>query len=145
MKTLTAWTLCAALTVASGLAFSQDPPAPESTEKRVERLEKELVAMRKLVEDLAKTSKAQSDALDAVIVYLNTQAESSKEVQKALDASETAGFVYGINPRSREILLAAWREQLTKMQAGLPEPPKEPEPVKPAPTDKLRRPVTPRD
>jgi hypothetical protein len=144
MKTFAAWTLCAVATVASGIAFSQDPPAPESTDKRVERLEKELVATRQRLEEIVKSSKLQQDALNATIQYLSAQAEGSKEVQKALDASETAGFVYGINPRSREILLQAWREQLTKMQAGLPEVPKEPEPPKPAEPDKGRRPLPPR-
>lgn len=144
MKKFAGLTLFAVAMVASGLAFSQDPPKPESTDTRFERLEKELLATRKIADSLAGRLERQEEALDATIKYMLAQAEGSKEVAKALDASETAGFVYGINPRSREILLAAWREQLAKMQAGLPEVrPETPPPVPPEP-DKGRRPLPPR-
>jgi septal ring factor EnvC (AmiA/AmiB activator) len=144
MKKFAGLTLFVVAVVASGLAFSQDPPAPESSDKKIERMEKDLVATRAQVETLSMTVQRQQEALDATIKYLLAQAEGSKQVAQALDASETAGFVYGINPRSREILLAAWREQLTKMQAGLPEVRPEPTPPTPPEPEKGRRPLPPR-
>lgn len=144
MKKFAGLTLLAVATLASGLAFSQDPAAKESTDQKIERLEKALVETRERAESLAGTIERQQQALDATIKYLLAQAEGSKEVAKALDASETAGFVYGINPRSREILLAAWRDQLTKMQAGLPEMKSAPATPKPAEPETGRRPLPPR-
>ncbi|MEZ5976220.1 MAG: hypothetical protein R3F17_00470 [Planctomycetota bacterium] len=40
---------------------------------------------------------------------LDAQSKSASELLVSLKAAEDAGFTAGINPRSREILLSAWR------------------------------------
>ena len=145
MKRIAGLTALALAMVMCGLAFSQDPPAQETTEKKLERLEKELVATRERAESLATTLARMQVALDGTLKYLAAQAEQSKHVAKALDESEAAGFTYGINPNSRMILLAAWREQLARVQAEVPQMPPEPEPPKAPDPDKwTRRPLPPR-
>lgn len=56
---------------------------------------------------------AQVTALEAWV--LAQKAESARLVA-ALAEAEAAGFTAGINPRSREILLAAWRSAAAKVQ-----------------------------
>lgn len=60
--------------------------------------------------------------------YVASLARSSESLAAALQAAEEAGFTAGINPRSRELLLAGWRAHLATQRAGLPKPP---EPVRP--------------
>ena len=59
---------------------------------------------------------------EAVEAYLANQGKAAEKLQKALDASEKAGFTYGINPESREILLSAWRAQAGMASADVPGP-----------------------
>lgn len=141
MKRIAGLTLLTLAIGISGLAFSQDPPAPESSDKKIERLEKELVATRERTESLATSLARTQLVLDDVLKYLAAQAEGAKSVAKSLDESEAAGFTWGINPDSRKILLGAWREQLARMQAGLPEPRPEPGAPKPPEADKTKRPL----
>lgn len=57
---------------------------------------------------------------EAVEAYLANQAKAAEKLNQALDASEKAGFTFGINPESREILLAAWRAQSQAVSADVP-------------------------
>src|SRR5215203_5976368 len=116
MKRLLALSLLTTVAALSGLAFSQDPVPAETTEKRIERLEKELVATRERTEALFATLTQTREQVDGLLKYIATQADASKNLARALDESELAGFTYGINPDSRKILLAGWREQLATMQ-----------------------------
>ncbi len=63
--------------------------------------------------DSALTQRVQ--ALEARVQELRgtveTQRNAAAALLKSLDASEEAGFTAGINPKSREILLGAWRAQ----------------------------------
>jgi hypothetical protein len=43
-------------------------------------------------------------------------------MESVLDESEKAGFTYGINASSRELLLSGWRDQLAAQQENLPSP-----------------------
>ena len=67
--------------------------------------------------------------LDQVESYLQAQAKSAEALTTALSASEEAGFTMGINGKSREILLEAWRAQATAATASVPGA-KAPEPKK---------------
>jgi hypothetical protein len=42
---------------------------------------------------------------------MDAQQKAAASLLTSLDAAEEAGFTSGINPRSREILLQAWRAQ----------------------------------
>lgn len=47
--------------------------------------------------------------LQTMQAQLDAQSKAASDLMLALDSSEKAGFTAGINPRSREILLSAWR------------------------------------
>lgn len=101
--------LCAlgALTAAA-LAYSS-PQAPEAgdgaheasaMEARVEALEREVAALK---------------------TFTEAQAAAGAELLDALARCEAEGFTAGINPKSREVLLAGLRAQASAMKAGADE------------------------
>ena len=51
--------------------------------------------------------------------HLQAQAVSAQAVSKALDEAVKEGFTAGINPRSREILVEAWKSQAQSAGKGL--------------------------
>ena len=118
-----------ALAIGGGLAFSQgqepkqeqakDAPKDDAA-KRMEILESDLVSTRKRCEGLAGELSETKATLAKVVRYLDAQAAGAAALHEALAASEAAGFTAGINPNSREILLAGWREQLSTMQKDVP-------------------------
>jgi len=54
--------------------------------------------------------------LGALEAWVEAQKAQAKSTVAALAEAEAAGFTAGINPRSREILLAAWRAEAAKAQ-----------------------------
>ncbi|MFT5052328.1 MAG: Tfp pilus assembly protein FimV [Chlamydiales bacterium] len=58
--------------------------------------------------------------IEAVETYLGQQATSADSLQGALQASEQAGFAYGINPESRHILLEAWHARAKAVGTNVP-------------------------
>ena len=94
--------------------------APQSDGEKIAILEKDLRSTRERAEGLAKDLKETRDLLNGVVHYLQAQAVAAQNVGARLDESEAAGFTAGINPRSREILMAAWREQIAETQKILP-------------------------
>ena len=54
--------------------------------------------------------------------YIDAQSKAAKAMVDVLDAAEKAGFTFGINPESRELLLKGWREELDTLQQGVPTP-----------------------
>lgn len=139
MKTILGVTLVA-LAIGGGLAFSQgqDPkqdPKQEQKEapkddsaKKIAVLENDLVSTRMRCEALATDLSETKATLARVVHYLDAQATSAAALAGSLDESEKAGFTAGINPSSREILLAGWREQLSAMQRDVPVLPAPPAP-----------------
>ena len=136
-----------ALAIGGGLAFSQEKdqkPEPKAEQgkdapkddgaKRMDLLESDLISTRKRCEGLAGELSETKATLAKVVRYLDAQAAGAAALHEALAASEAAGFTAGINPNSREILLAGWREQLSTQQKDVPalpatplsEPPKKP-------------------
>ena len=119
--------LVSGVALLSGLAFSQGPAQGPD---RVELLEKDLVDSRARVEALAAELAATQAKLAEVVGYLQANAASAKALGETLDASEEAGFTYGINPESRHILLRGWREHLAAVGTSVPKVP--PGPPRPA-------------
>ena len=58
--------------------------------------------------------------VQALESYAQAQAKAMGKLQGDMKASEEAGFTYGINPRSREILLAAFAELGASAQKSVP-------------------------
>lgn len=123
-----------------GLAFSQNPAAPDPAQSRIDKLEKDVAASRLRVEALSTEVADLKKELVATVTYLEEQSKAASAMAGALDESEKAGFTYGINPDSRHVLLKGWRDQLAAAQKDVPTlpagagtpPPKAPAPV-PAP------------
>lgn len=72
--------------------------------------------VEKLRADLAETRAL----LDETVEYLHQRAKDGEALSRVVDSSEQAGFTFGINPRSREVLIQGWRNDLTALQKGLP-------------------------
>ena len=104
----------------AGLAFSQNPPAKDPFDKRVEKLEKDLGEARAKLDAVTAESTETKARLAATVKYLEQQSKAAAAMAQVLDDAEKAGFTYGINPDSRTMLLRGWRDQIAASQKGLP-------------------------
>lgn len=84
---------------------------------RVAELEASIAEMRVELDE-------SNQLVQQTVEYLKAQAASAKKQLDVLERSEEAGFTFGINPVSREVLLSGWRAELNARQQGLPAPPK---------------------
>lgn len=114
-----------------GLALAQTPIVP-GTAERLDALEREVATLRTQLG----TQQAAGDELLALRKELGEtralanqlagwaggQAKGAAELAKVLDESEQKGFTYGINPDSRTVLLAGWREFVAGLQQDTPKP-----------------------
>ncbi len=103
----------------AGLSPSGAQQPARDLEARVAGLEAELVRSME-------RERALEERLVRLEQYVEGLSKSSATLVATLQASEEAGFTAGINPRSRELLLAGWREHLAVLRAGLPKPPAPP-------------------
>lgn len=115
--------LCAGAVLLALRAPAQDPPPDEQKndlEARVESLEKALAVTIQQVDALSDELAEAAALMDQTVSYLRVQARSAEEMSSTLDLAEAEGFTFGINPRSREVLLAGWRQTLADARAGVP-------------------------
>jgi len=105
----------------SASSFGQEE-AKADLEAQVQALASEVATLRTDLEGSAAR-------VDELVGYLKQNQKAAEELSSALAASEAAGFTFGINPKSREILLAGWRKQLSAMQKGLPGAPAKEDPA----------------
>jgi uncharacterized coiled-coil protein SlyX len=121
--------LCAGLAILALRATAQDPPqdggGDQTLEERVEELEKRAAADAVRIDVLTAELADVSALVDQTVRYLNEQARSAEKMAATLDTSEQEGFTYGINPRSREVLLAGWRDRLKSIGTEVPGAPEE--------------------
>lgn len=113
--------LVAACTLFVAAPALTQAPAPSKSAPATEK-DKELEELRGKLDALQQEAKLQSARIDQLTRYLEAQAKAAQAMQDTLAQSEKEGFTYGINPRSREILLNGWREQLSTLQRDLPQP-----------------------
>jgi len=92
------------LIVALATAQSPAPARPDTAA--------ELALLRERVDTLERLNRQQALTITQTTRYLEAQSKAAAALQEALARSEKEGFTFGINPRSREILLAGWRESL---------------------------------
>lgn len=115
----TTTTLSVFATACLGLATFQGTVAYDA-QAQVDALQKDVAALQKVVEAQAK------DAADARVLaeknakYAAGQAKAAAAMLETLDASEKAGFTFGINPESRVVLLSGWRDALEAAQRDVP-------------------------
>jgi len=96
----------------SASSFGQEE-AKADLEAQVQALVQEVATLRGELEE-------SSVRIDEMVGYLKQNQKAAEELSSALAASEAAGFTFGINPKSRQILLTGWRKQLSTMQKGVP-------------------------
>lgn len=92
---------------AAALAFS----SPQSPGIGGQKDSLETAAMKARLETLEKE-------VASLKAFTEAQAAAGAELVDALARSEAEGFTAGINPKSREVLLAGLRAQAKAMQAG---------------------------
>jgi len=115
----TTTTLSVLATACLGLATFQGGAANDA-EARIDALAKNVAALERVVEA------QQKDAADAKLLaekgakYAAEQAKAASAMLATLDASEKAGFTFGINPESRVLLLTGWRAALDAAQRDVP-------------------------
>ena len=97
-------TLALALACLSAGGFALHQNAAD--DHRVAMLESEVRALRMQLDETTK--------------YAQKQAVIANALQKALVTSREKGFTYGINPQSREVMLAGFAEFLEGLGANVP-------------------------
>ncbi len=104
--------LVAALFIgASAFSYAQDDAA--SLTQEVAALREDVAALRAELDEA-------NALLDSTLAYLDRRSKSAAQMAGVLSASEEAGFTFGINPRSRQLLLEGWRKELSDRQKDLP-------------------------
>ena len=96
------------------------------TEARLAAAEKDVADLKAKFAEHEKAVGESRALAEKTAKYLSEQAKAAAQMQDVLDASEKAGFTFGINPDSRILLLAGWRESLAAAQKDLPLPPAPP-------------------
>ncbi|MAE47042.1 MAG: hypothetical protein CMJ86_09145 [Planctomycetes bacterium] len=79
-----------------------------------------LAALERTIAAQTKTIAASEARLTRLEKYLSAQAAAESAFVEATQAARKAGFVAGINPASREILISAWAARATARNTGLP-------------------------
>ena len=98
-----------------------DTPTAETTAAAAD-----LTAKGKLLEVELQLGIVAADAaqqrvlVDETVAYIGRQAMQAESMVDVLQVSEDEGFTAGINPRSREVLLAGFRSLLAEAQAHVP-------------------------
>jgi hypothetical protein len=95
-----------------GLATWQSGNASDA-DARLATLAKDCATLQK---DLAETR----TLVEKTARYAAEQARAASAMAEVLDASEKAGFTFGINPESRIVLLQGWRDALAAAQRDVP-------------------------
>ncbi len=98
--------------------LAQDEKPQEGTQT----LEERVLQLENTLSDLKMKNEDAEKRLEEVVRYLEKQARAGEQLLASLDESERLGFTPGINFRSREVLLAAWRAYWGEEQIGVPKP-----------------------
>lgn len=111
----------AALAVGTTQGASARPtqtPAEEIAElqRQLARLQGEVNLLK---QNVATASEAEAE-VQQVVAYLRAQAQAAAGLQRVLAESEAKGFTFGINPESREVLLAGFDAFAETLQTDLP-------------------------
>src|SRR5688572_3143984 len=142
-----------------GLAFAR-VSNPQDPVERLATVEKEVAALKAQVAELTKVGGApgtddlavraqilkMQETLDKVLLWGNAQAEAATRLQAALDEAQARGFVAGINPESRIVLLDGFHSLAGALKTELPPPMPAPEAAPaaapaPAPAPKAKKDV----
>lgn len=118
MLGLVAAAALAAGTVQGASARQTQTPAEEIAElkRQIARLQGDVNLLK---QNAAAAGEAEAE-MQQVVVYLRAQAQAAGGLQRVLAEAEAKGFTYGINPESREVLLAGFDAFAQTLQTDLP-------------------------
>lgn len=114
--------LLASIALAAGTSYGE-PPRAQSPAEEIAELKRQVA---RLQADLNLVKQAAAGAAEAeaevatVVSYLKGQAAAAAELQRVLVESKEKGFTFGINPESREVLLAGFDSFAATLQKDLP-------------------------
>ncbi len=115
-KLLPTFAVGSILLAAFPAVLAQDKKAQEGTQA----LEERVLQLESALSDLKKRNDESEKRLEQVVAYLEKQARAGEQLLASLEESERLGFTAGINFRSREVLLAAFRAYWGEEQADVP-------------------------
>jgi len=122
MKLQLTFAILASVLLVSAFAFNASARPQDPVQQRLDAMQKDILDSRTKVEQMVEELKGARKTLDEAQKYIDAQSKAAKAMVEVLDAAEKAGFTFGINPESREILLKGWREELDILQEGVPTP-----------------------
>jgi len=122
MKLQLPFAVLASVLLASALAFNASARTQDPVQQRLDAMQKDILDSRARVEKMVEELKGARKTLDEAQKYIDAQAKAAAAMVEVLAAAEAAGFTFGINPESRELLLKGWREELDTLQQGVPTP-----------------------
>ena len=114
--------LFAVAALAVGTSFAQSPKAQDPATEIAE-LKRQVARLQADVNLLKQSNAAGDEAeqkLQSVMAYIEAQAKAAAGLQKVLADSEAKGFTFGINPESREVLLAGFNSFAEVLQSDVP-------------------------
>ena len=106
--------------VASRPALQASQAEAQDLAARVQILEEQLLEVELQLGIVAADAAQQRVLVDETVAYIGRQAMQAESMVDVLQVSEDEGFTAGINPRSREVLLAGFRSLLAEAQAHVP-------------------------
>ena len=119
--------LVAAAALVVGTSSGQEPRPIEAGAQdpavEIAELKRQVARLTADVNQLKQAAAQGGEAgkeMEAVHGYLENQAKAAAALQKVLVDSEEKGFTFGINPESREVLLAGFDEFAEVLQQDLP-------------------------
>ena len=103
----------------------------ENTQEGGPTVEQRLDVLEAKVEELVRRELEHAKEHDQVLAYLAKQSQAATALLAQIDSCESLGFTAGINPQSREVLLAGFRAYYGEAQRDVP--------AKPMPVEELRK------
>jgi hypothetical protein len=120
-----------ALTTIPIAALPIFPSQEEKTQEDAVSVDQRLGALEARIAELAQRERELAKELEQVLAYFAKQSQAASALLAELDSCEALGFTAGINPQSREVLLAGFRAYYAEEQKDVP--------AKPAPAAEPRK------
>jgi hypothetical protein len=108
-------------TAALGVGTSTSKPPQEDPAVEIAELKRQVARLTADVSLLKQAAGGEeSEKEKQLLAYVEAQAQAAAELDKVFAESEEKGFTYGINPESREVLLAGLRRFTATLQSNVP-------------------------
>ena len=112
-----------ALTTIPIAALPIFPSQEEKIQEDAATVDQRLGALEAKIAELVQRERELAKEHDQVLAYFAKQSQAASILLAELDSCETLGFTAGINPQSREVLLAGFRAYYAEEQKDVPAKP----------------------